>query len=93
MNSLQPDFPFQRQSSTGKFHTRHFKATTIYDKPIMNNDVLTKTIESWNNLQIIHNYFKMIYQGENQFAMGIEFKITETTDGDRGRLVINQARP
>ena len=74
---------------------RHTNVTTIYDKPVMNKNVLTdiEIIDLRNNLQIIHNHFKTIYLGDSQFAMDIEFKITKTTDGSRGKLAIKQARP
>ena len=46
-----------------------------------------------DNLQIIQKHFKRLYQGSEGFAMDVEFKITETTDGSRGDLAIKQARP
>ena len=46
-----------------------------------------------DNLRIIHQHFKNIYQGDNNFAIDIEFKITETDDDGRGELTVKQARP
>ncbi|NYT46926.1 MAG: hypothetical protein H0A75_04185 [Candidatus Methanofishera endochildressiae] len=46
-----------------------------------------------DSLRIIHQHFKDVYQGDDNFAIDIEFKITETADGSRGELAIKQARP
>ncbi|NOQ65234.1 MAG: hypothetical protein GQ582_12045 [Methyloprofundus sp.] len=74
---------------------RHSNIETVYDLPVMTEDVLTATeIETLrDNLQIIHQHFKTVYQGDENFAIDIEFKITETEDGSRGKLAIKQARP
>jgi hypothetical protein len=74
---------------------RHSNIQTVYDKPVTTENVLThEEIDLLRkNLQIIHQHFKKLYQGEKGFAMDIEFKITETKDGSRGKLAIKQARP
>ena len=41
----------------------------------------------------IQAHFKPVYNGDENFAMDIEFKITRTSDGSRGHLEIKQARP
>ena len=74
---------------------RHSNIETVYDAPVPTENVLT-TPEMNNlrdNLRIIHHHFKTVYQGDENFAIDIEFKITETDDGSRGKLAIKQARP
>ena len=74
---------------------RHSNIKTVYDKPVTTKNVLTdgeiRTL--LDKLQMIHQHFKTIYQGGDDFAMDIEFKITATEDGSRGKLAIKQARP
>ena len=74
---------------------RHSNLEEIYDAPVMTENVLTQREinELRDNLQIIHAHFKNLYQGDEDFAMDIEFKITQTDDGSRGKLAIKQARP
>ncbi|MCF7971780.1 MAG: PEP/pyruvate-binding domain-containing protein [Methylococcaceae bacterium] len=74
---------------------RHSNINEINDAPVKTKNVLTDSEinELRDNLQIIHAHFKKIYQGDDTFAMDIEFKITETDDDSRGRLAIKQARP
>ncbi len=74
---------------------RHSNVAKIYERPVSTEDVLTDSeIDKLrDNLRIIHKHFKEIYQGDPRFAMDIEFKITETDDGSRGKLAIKQARP
>ncbi|MCK5869259.1 MAG: hypothetical protein KAG45_01190, partial [Methyloprofundus sp.] len=74
---------------------RHSNVEQVYDQPVMTEDVLTadEIEELRDNLQVIHAHFKKLYQGDKNFAMDIEFKITETADGSRGSLAIKQARP
>ncbi len=68
---------------------------TVYEHPVSTEHVLTnhELEELRENLQLIHSHFKRKYNGDEDFAMDVEFKITETTDGSRGRLAIKQARP
>ena len=74
---------------------RHSNVEEIYGAPVSTENVLTDSEinKLRDNLQIIHAHFKNIYQGDDTFAMDIEFKITETDDGSRGQLAIKQARP
>lgn len=74
---------------------RHSNVEEVYGAPVMTDNVLTEgeIISLRNNLKIIHAHFKNLYQGDDNFAMDIEFKITETEDGSRGNLAIKQARP
>ncbi len=74
---------------------RHSNIETVYDAPVRTENVLTEKEIDYlrENLQNIHTHFKTIYQGGDDFAMDIEFKITETDDGSRGTLAIKQARP
>ena len=74
---------------------RHSNIETVYDAPVSTENVLTDTeIDTLrDNLRIIHSHFKELYHGGDDFAIDIEFKITERTDGSRGKLAIKQARP
>ncbi|MDQ7091060.1 MAG: PEP/pyruvate-binding domain-containing protein [Methylococcales bacterium] len=74
---------------------RHSNVETIYDAPVPTENVLTEVEMNLlrDNLRIIHAHFKALYQGDDNFAIDIEFKITETGDGSRGKLAIKQARP
>ena len=74
---------------------RHSNIDTVYDAPVSTENVLTDNeIDTLRkNLRIIHRHFKDLYQGDDDFAIDIEFKITETDDGSRGELAIKQARP
>ena len=74
---------------------RHSNVETVYDVPVPTKNVLTglEMDQLRDNLRIIHRHFKMLYQGDDNFAIDIEFKITETSDGSRGKLAIKQARP
>ncbi|WP_428356664.1 PEP/pyruvate-binding domain-containing protein [Methyloprofundus sp.] len=74
---------------------RHSNIEEVYDAPVTTENVLTQSEidQLRENLQIIHAHFKKLYQGADDFAMDIEFKITETDDGSRGNLAIKQARP
>ncbi len=76
-------------------YLRHSNVENVYDQPVSSDTVLTEPelIELREYLQLIHDHFKNKYQGEPDFAMEIEFKITETNDGSRGQLAIKQARP
>ncbi len=74
---------------------RHSNIETIYDAPVPTENVLTdlEMDQLRDNLRIIHSHFKTLYQGDDNFAIDIEFKITETDDESRGQLAIKQARP
>lgn len=74
---------------------RHSNIETVYDKPVSTENVLTDSEIDYlrDNLRLIHAHFKDIYHGDDDFAMDVEFKITETADGSRGKLAIKQARP
>ena len=74
---------------------RYSNVKTVYDAPITTTRVLLDTEMTQLNetLQQIHTHFKALYQGDDHFAMDIEFKITETQDESRGQLAIKQARP
>ncbi len=74
---------------------RHSNIETVYDEPVSTENVLTDSEIDYlrYNLRLIHAHFKNIYHGDDDFAMDIEFKITETADGSRGKLAIKQARP
>jgi len=76
-------------------YIRHSNVKFIYDEPVTTENVLlaNEINQLRDNLLIIHSHFKELYQGDANFAMDIEFKITETTDGSRGKLAIKQARP
>ena len=74
---------------------RHSNVEQVYGAPVMTENVLTEgeIDELRDNLHLIHAHFKKLYHGDDNFAMDIEFKITETDDGSRGSLAIKQARP
>ncbi len=76
-------------------YIRHSNVETVYGAPVSTENTLTESeIEQLRvNMTIIHDHFKSLYQGDDDFAIDIEFKITETFDGSRGRLAIKQARP
>lgn len=101
LNPIPDEFIISRlpASSTGysweTVFIRHSNIKTVYGKPVTTNTVLTpnETINLRKKLQTVHRHFKKIYQEDKNFAMDIEFKISETTDGSRGHLVIKQARP
>ncbi len=71
----------------------HSNIDTVYDAPAPVGNVLSENEYLRDNLRIIHQHFKNIYQGDNNFAIDIEFKITETDDDSRGELTVKQARP
>ncbi|MBT7436375.1 MAG: hypothetical protein HN791_09965 [Gammaproteobacteria bacterium] len=71
----------------------HSNIDTIYDTPAPVGNMLSENEYLRDNLRIIHQHFKNIYQGDNNFAIDIEFKITETDDDGRGELTVKQARP
>lgn len=74
---------------------RHSNIKTVYGKPVITENVLTATemVFLRDNLRLIHSHFKTLYQGDDDFAIDVEFKITETFDESRGKLAIKQARP
>ena len=74
---------------------RHSTVKTVYGAAVTTNTVLTEdeVLALRNNVQLIHRHFKTLYQGDKNFSMDVEFKITETSDGRRGKLAIKQARP
>jgi hypothetical protein len=74
---------------------RHSNIKTVYGKPVTTDNVLTpgETTNLREKLQLIHGHFKQLYLGDKDFAVDIEFKISETNDGQRGQLVIKQVRP
>lgn len=74
---------------------RHSNIEQVYGQPVSTENVLIESEidELRVNLQMIHTHFKALYQADDSFAMDIEFKITETDDGSRGKLAIKQARP
>ncbi len=74
---------------------RHTNVKQVYGEPAPVGNVLTdaEILELRDTMLTIHRHFKIVYQGGDDFAMETEFKITETTDGSRGRLAIKQARP
>ncbi|NVJ59741.1 MAG: hypothetical protein HWE27_05080 [Gammaproteobacteria bacterium] len=76
-------------------YIRHSNVETVYDAPVMTPNVLTdaEIDELRMAMDKIQAHFKAIYNGDENFAMDIEFKITRTTDGSRGHLEIKQARP
>ena len=76
-------------------YIRHSNIETVYGEPVSTENVLTGSEIDLlrDNLRIIHSHFKALYQGNDDFAIDIEFKITETDDGSRGKLAIKQARP
>jgi hypothetical protein len=78
-----------------KQYIRHTNVETVYDLPVTTDSVLTELeIEELRiAMDKIQAHFKPIYNGDENFAMDIEFKITRTTDGSRGHLEIKQARP
>ncbi|SHE23420.1 hypothetical protein BPUTEOMOX_880 [methanotrophic endosymbiont of Bathymodiolus puteoserpentis (Logatchev)] len=67
----------------------------VYGAPVETENVLLQgEVDQLRDiLLIIHSHFKNLYQGDDNFAMDVEFKITETTDGSRGKLAIKQTRP
>ncbi len=74
---------------------RHSNIETVYNSPVSTENVLkaSEMDELRVNLQQVQSHFKNLYQGDDDFAMDIEFKITATDDGSRGQLAIKQARP
>ncbi|BCG65215.1 MAG: pyruvate, water dikinase [Methyloprofundus sp.] len=74
---------------------RHSNVIEVYGEPVTTENVLLESEmnELRDALTTIHTHFKALYQGDQAFAMDIEFKITETGDGSRGKLAIKQARP
>eukprot|EP01061_Rhynchopus_euleeides_P016672 TRINITY_DN27998_c0_g1_i1.p2 TRINITY_DN27998_c0_g1~~TRINITY_DN27998_c0_g1_i1.p2 ORF type:complete len:351 (+),score=160.57 TRINITY_DN27998_c0_g1_i1:134-1054(+) len=78
-----------------KQYMRHSNVETVYGKPVPTVNVLTdaEITELRVAMSAIQDHFKPIYNGGDNFAMDIEFKITYTTDGSRGHLEIKQARP
>ncbi len=74
---------------------RHSNLTEVYGQPITSDTVLTQ--EEIGRLRhfmiLIDHHFRKRYQGGDDFAIEVEFKITETNDGSRGQLAIKQARP
>ncbi len=73
---------------------RHSNITEVYGQAVTDGPVLTpeETDELRHYLTLIHHHFKKRYRGGDDFAIEVEFKITETDDGSRGRLAIKQAR-
>jgi len=76
-------------------YIRHSNMTQVYGKPVPTENALTdeEIILLRHYLTTLQTHFKKLYQGDDTFAMDIEFKITETSDGSRGHLEIKQARP
>lgn len=76
-------------------YIRRSNLETVYEEPVPTENVLTdaEIVELRDAMLTIQKHFKSLYQGDDNFAMDIEFKITETGDGSRGRLAIKQARP
>ncbi len=74
---------------------RHTNVKQVYDKPTQTGNVLNdaEIIELRDTMLKVHRHFKALHKGSDNFAMETEFKITETTDGSRGRLAIKQTRP
>ena len=67
----------------------------VYRFGVDKNHVLNEdeVIQLRQAMQAIQKHFKLVYNGDEDFAMDIEFKITATEDGSRGHLEIKQARP
>lgn len=76
-------------------YIRHSNVQYVYGAPVETENVLLQgEVDQLRDiLLIIHSHFKNLYQGDDNFAMDVEFKITETTDGSRGKLAIKQTRP
>ena len=76
-------------------YIRHSNVDRVYGQPVSTQNVLTdeEVIELRVAMQQIQAHFKGIYDGDEDFAMDIEFKITNTDDDSRGHLEIKQARP
>lgn len=74
---------------------RHSNIPEVYGQPVAGPTVLTpeETDQLRHLLTLIHHHFKKRYPGDDDFAVEVEFKITETQDGSRGRLAIKQVRP
>ncbi|BCX89115.1 pyruvate, water dikinase [Methylomarinovum tepidoasis] len=75
-------------------YLRHSNVTEVYGQPVSETVLRREEIAQLRHyLTLIHHHFKKRYGGEDDFAIEIEFKITETDDGSRGHLAIKQARP
>ena len=76
-------------------YMRHSNVETVYGVPVSTVNVLTdaEVVELRVAMAKVQVHFKPIYNGDDTFAIDIEFKITRTTDGSRGHLEIKQARP
>jgi hypothetical protein len=76
-------------------YIRHSNVETIYGEPVPTENVLTddEVVELRIAMRRIQSHFKALHDGNEDFAMDIEFKITRTDDGSRGHLEIKQARP
>jgi len=76
-------------------YIRHSNVEVVYGAPVPTEHVLTEdeVTQLRQAMQAIQQHFKVIYDGDEHFAMDIEFKITATDDGSRGHLEIKQARP
>ena len=76
-------------------YLHHSNVTEVYGEPVPTPTVLTpeEIDELRQALAVIHHHFKRRYGGGKDFAIEIEFKITQTDDGSRGHLSIKQARP
>ncbi|MCK5890013.1 MAG: hypothetical protein KAG19_08720 [Methylococcales bacterium] len=101
INPIPDEFIVTRLPTTNnlfKWETLFIRRSNIekvYDKPVTTVNVLKdkEVVELRKNLQTIHRHFKQLYRGGDDFSMDVEFKITETSDGSRGKLAIKQARP
>ncbi|MCK5828769.1 MAG: hypothetical protein KAH20_00510 [Methylococcales bacterium] len=101
LTPIPDEFIISRLPASATFYSwetlfiRHSNIKTVYGKPVATDNVLTPNEITYlrKNLQMVHGHFKQLYLGDKDFAMDVEFKISETKDGSRGQLIIKQARP